>query len=118
MARLDGFLDECCDPVHGKLAWQEVPLALGGKGGDAANSPTPTGWLSGSSSPSWTPATWNARPRTPRFGSFSKCSAAPACPSPRRPSRQTAGPQRMRRPHAQHIDGITPACVTQLIRRS
>jgi AcrR family transcriptional regulator len=28
-AALDVFLDRCCDPVYGKLVWQEAPLALG-----------------------------------------------------------------------------------------
>lgn len=26
---LDTFLDICCDPVYGKIVWQEAPLALG-----------------------------------------------------------------------------------------
>jgi AcrR family transcriptional regulator len=26
---LDMFLDQCCDPVYGKIVWQEGPLALG-----------------------------------------------------------------------------------------
>ncbi|MFD1051816.1 TetR/AcrR family transcriptional regulator, partial [Kibdelosporangium lantanae] len=26
---LDAFLDICCDPVYGKIVWQEAPLALG-----------------------------------------------------------------------------------------
>jgi AcrR family transcriptional regulator len=26
---LDAFLDRCCDPVYGRLVWQEGPLALG-----------------------------------------------------------------------------------------
>lgn len=26
---LDAFLDTCCDPVHGRVVWQEGPLALG-----------------------------------------------------------------------------------------
>lgn len=26
---LDVFLDSCCDPVYGKVVWQEAPLALG-----------------------------------------------------------------------------------------
>jgi AcrR family transcriptional regulator len=26
---LDTFLDLCCDPVYGKIVWQEAPLALG-----------------------------------------------------------------------------------------
>jgi AcrR family transcriptional regulator len=28
-AALDSFLDDCCDPVYGKVVWQEAPLALG-----------------------------------------------------------------------------------------
>jgi AcrR family transcriptional regulator len=28
-AALDTFLDDCCDPVYGKVVWQEAPLALG-----------------------------------------------------------------------------------------
>jgi AcrR family transcriptional regulator len=28
-AALDVFLDRCCDPVYGKIVWQEGPLALG-----------------------------------------------------------------------------------------
>jgi AcrR family transcriptional regulator len=28
-AALDAFLDDCCDPVYGKVVWQEAPLALG-----------------------------------------------------------------------------------------
>ncbi|WP_020671027.1 TetR/AcrR family transcriptional regulator [Amycolatopsis nigrescens] len=26
---LDAFLEQCCDPVYGKLVWQEGPVALG-----------------------------------------------------------------------------------------
>nr|WP_042191836.1 TetR/AcrR family transcriptional regulator [Kibdelosporangium sp. MJ126-NF4]CEL20320.1 Transcriptional regulator, TetR family [Kibdelosporangium sp. MJ126-NF4] len=26
---LDAFLERCCDPVYGKLVWQEGPIALG-----------------------------------------------------------------------------------------
>jgi AcrR family transcriptional regulator len=26
---LDEFLDQCCDPVYGRIVWQEAPLALG-----------------------------------------------------------------------------------------
>lgn len=29
LAALDVFLDRCCDPVYGKVVWQEGPLALG-----------------------------------------------------------------------------------------
>jgi AcrR family transcriptional regulator len=29
MVGLDAFLDRCCDPVYGRLVWQEGPLALG-----------------------------------------------------------------------------------------
>lgn len=29
MAGLDAFLNRCCDPVYGRLVWQEGPLALG-----------------------------------------------------------------------------------------
>jgi AcrR family transcriptional regulator len=28
-AALDTFLDDCCDPVYGRVVWQEGPLALG-----------------------------------------------------------------------------------------
>ncbi|NBH04926.1 TetR/AcrR family transcriptional regulator [Amycolatopsis sp. SID8362] len=28
-AALDAFLDRCCDPVYGRLVWQEAPIALG-----------------------------------------------------------------------------------------
>ena len=28
-AALDAFLDHCCDPVYGRVVWQEAPLALG-----------------------------------------------------------------------------------------
>src|SRR5439155_12192572 len=28
-AALDSFLTDCCDPVYGKVVWQEAPLALG-----------------------------------------------------------------------------------------
>jgi AcrR family transcriptional regulator len=28
-AALDTFLDDCCDPVYGKVVWQEAPLSLG-----------------------------------------------------------------------------------------
>jgi AcrR family transcriptional regulator len=28
-AALDAFLDDCCDPVYGKVVWHEAPLALG-----------------------------------------------------------------------------------------
>src|SRR2546430_13052150 len=28
-AALDSFLGSCCDPVYGKVVWQEAPLALG-----------------------------------------------------------------------------------------
>lgn len=29
LAGIDAFLDRCCDPVYGRLCWQEGPLALG-----------------------------------------------------------------------------------------
>jgi len=29
MAGLDAFLEMCCDPVYGRLVWQEGPVALG-----------------------------------------------------------------------------------------
>jgi AcrR family transcriptional regulator len=29
LAGLDAFLDHCCDPVYGRLVWQEGPVALG-----------------------------------------------------------------------------------------
>jgi len=29
IAALDVFLDECCDPIYGKVVWREAPLALG-----------------------------------------------------------------------------------------
>jgi AcrR family transcriptional regulator len=29
IAALDTFLDVCCDPVYGRVVWQEAPLALG-----------------------------------------------------------------------------------------
>ncbi len=29
MVGLDAFLDQCCDPVYGRLVWQEGPVALG-----------------------------------------------------------------------------------------
>jgi AcrR family transcriptional regulator len=29
LAALDRFLDQCCDPVYGRVAWQEAPIALG-----------------------------------------------------------------------------------------
>jgi AcrR family transcriptional regulator len=32
MVGLNAFLDECCDPVYGKLVWQEGPIALGWEG--------------------------------------------------------------------------------------
>ncbi len=28
-AALDSFLEDCCDPIYGKVVWQEAPLALG-----------------------------------------------------------------------------------------
>jgi AcrR family transcriptional regulator len=28
-AALDTFLEDCCDPVYGRIVWQEAPLALG-----------------------------------------------------------------------------------------
>jgi AcrR family transcriptional regulator len=28
-AALNVFLEDCCDPVYGKIVWQEAPLALG-----------------------------------------------------------------------------------------
>lgn len=28
-AALEEFLDSCCDPVYGRVVWQEAPLALG-----------------------------------------------------------------------------------------
>jgi AcrR family transcriptional regulator len=28
-AALDTFLDDCCDPVYGRVVWQEAPLAFG-----------------------------------------------------------------------------------------
>jgi AcrR family transcriptional regulator len=29
LAALTAFLDDCCDPVYGRVVWQEAPLALG-----------------------------------------------------------------------------------------
>jgi AcrR family transcriptional regulator len=29
MQAMDAFLDKCCDPVYGRLVWQEGPTALG-----------------------------------------------------------------------------------------
>ena len=29
LAGLDAFLEQCCDPVYGRLCWQEAPAALG-----------------------------------------------------------------------------------------
>ncbi len=29
LAGLDAFLEQCCDPVYGRLVWQEGPVALG-----------------------------------------------------------------------------------------
>ncbi|TCO49765.1 TetR/AcrR family transcriptional regulator [Actinocrispum wychmicini] len=29
LAALNVFLDSCCDPVYGKIVWQEAPIALG-----------------------------------------------------------------------------------------
>jgi AcrR family transcriptional regulator len=29
LAGLDAFLEHCCDPVYGRLVWQEGPVALG-----------------------------------------------------------------------------------------
>lgn len=29
IAALDVFLDRCCDPVYGRIVWQEAPIALG-----------------------------------------------------------------------------------------
>jgi AcrR family transcriptional regulator len=29
MIGLDAFLDQCCEPVYGRLVWQEGPVALG-----------------------------------------------------------------------------------------
>ncbi|HEX2175109.1 MAG TPA: TetR/AcrR family transcriptional regulator [Nocardioidaceae bacterium] len=29
MTGLDAFLEQCCDPVYGRLVWQEGPVALG-----------------------------------------------------------------------------------------
>jgi AcrR family transcriptional regulator len=29
MLALDDFLEQCCDPVYGRIVWQEGPLALG-----------------------------------------------------------------------------------------
>ncbi|MEV6907543.1 TetR family transcriptional regulator [Amycolatopsis sp. NPDC051071] len=29
MSGLERFLDRCCDPVYGRLVWQEAPIALG-----------------------------------------------------------------------------------------
>lgn len=29
---LDAFLDQCCDPVYGRVVWQEGPVALGWSG--------------------------------------------------------------------------------------
>ncbi len=29
VAGLDAFLEQCCDPVYGRLVWQEGPVALG-----------------------------------------------------------------------------------------
>lgn len=32
LAGLDAFLDQCCDPVYGRVVWQEGPVALGWSG--------------------------------------------------------------------------------------
>jgi AcrR family transcriptional regulator len=32
MLALDAFLERCCDPVYGRVVWQEGPAALGWKG--------------------------------------------------------------------------------------
>lgn len=32
LAGLDAFLDRCCDPVYGRVVWQEGPVALGWSG--------------------------------------------------------------------------------------
>jgi AcrR family transcriptional regulator len=29
LAALDAYLDKCCDPVYGRLVWQEGPMVLG-----------------------------------------------------------------------------------------
>lgn len=29
LASLSSFLDDCCDPVYGRVVWEEAPLALG-----------------------------------------------------------------------------------------
>ncbi|WP_433473832.1 TetR/AcrR family transcriptional regulator [Spirillospora sp. CA-142024] len=29
MVAQESFLDQCCDPVYGRLVWQEAPIALG-----------------------------------------------------------------------------------------
>lgn len=29
MAGVESFLDRCCDPVYGRVVWQEAPIALG-----------------------------------------------------------------------------------------
>lgn len=29
MAAIDTYLDHCCDPVYGRIVWQEGPIALG-----------------------------------------------------------------------------------------
>lgn len=32
VAGLDAFLEQCCDPVYGRVVWQEGPVALGWSG--------------------------------------------------------------------------------------
>lgn len=32
LAALDEFLDQCCEPVYGRVVWQEGPIALGWSG--------------------------------------------------------------------------------------
>lgn len=29
MAAIETFLDQCCDPLYGRVVWQEAPIALG-----------------------------------------------------------------------------------------
>ena len=36
LAALDVFLDHCCDPVYGRVVWQEAPIALGWRRWQAA----------------------------------------------------------------------------------
>jgi Transcriptional regulator len=71
MAGLEAFLDHCCDPIYGRLCWQEGPVALGGGAGRSARRSTPSASPNNSCGRPWTQASSTAVRWAPRPGSSS-----------------------------------------------